>query len=41
MLLVQPAKPREEGEVFVQADLEHVSQDKEANFTTVGHGDNR
>ena len=40
-LLVQPAKPREEGEAFVQADLEHVSQDSEVNFTTVGQGDNR
>ena len=40
-LLLQPAKPREEGEDFVPADLEHVAQDKEAHFTTVGHGDNR
>ena len=40
-LLLQPAKPREEGEDFVPADLEHVSRDEEAHFTTVGHGDNR
>ncbi len=40
-LLLQPAKPREEGEDFVQADLEHVSQAEEAHFTTVGQGDNR